>query len=274
MLLDINESSRVPPYLQYDLRSPTPSETAVPALEPDRPLNEDHDIRSARAVLDEAKAELNYGSITAETYHGLEDKLKEAIDHPKTFAQLSTIAHTTLRSIPPGPLPHDLTHSAPIGYFSPAHEEEYLSTLDSTLEATELGAQHPPSSHPIRSSEKHEKERDAALKNPVSVYNWLRKHEPRVFLQDNDSVPEKPLPKPAASSRAPKRSSIIPKQEPEIIDEEGYLISGSLEGSNKMKRKREDEPYRPKGGSSRSSRKKKAGGGSGEKRKLGEDEGS
>ena len=272
LLLDVNESSRIPPYLQYDLRSPTPSESAVPALESDQPLGEIHDIRGARAVLDEAKNELNWRSITAESYHNLEKSLKEAFDNPKRLSQLNTVTHTTLRSVIPDALPHDLNDWAPIGYLSPAHEEKYLSTLDSALETSELGTHLPPSSHPIRSNEKHEKEREAALRNPVSVYSWLRKHQ--VFPQENDSVPEKPTPKLVVPSRPPKRSSIIPKQEPEVIDEEGYIIGGSLEGSTRMKRKREDEPYRPKGGSSRSSKKKRISSGSGEKRKAGEDEGS
>lgn len=33
--------------------------------------------------------------------------------------------------------------------------------------------------------------RDFALRNPTSVYNWLRKHAPNTFLQDNDGGEEK-----------------------------------------------------------------------------------
>ncbi|KAL9120821.1 MAG: hypothetical protein Q9187_002626 [Circinaria calcarea] len=256
LLLEVNESTRISPYLRYDLRSPTPSESAVPALEPDlAPFNPD--VHTARAASENAKNEPLTEEVTPWTYGHLIIEQNETVNKPRKLSQLKAVPHTVLESVPPRSLPHDINTSMPAGYLSPNHEEEYLSTLDAALELSELGTQAPPSSHPIRSNEKHEKEREVAVGNPVSVHNWLRKYQPQVFLQDNDLLPEKPVSRPATSSRAPKRSSIVPKQEPEIIDDEGYLISGNLEGSAKNKRKREDEPYRPKGGSSRSTRKKR-----------------
>lgn len=273
LLLQVNESSRISPCLRYDLRSPTPSESAVPALEPDlAPINL-NDIGEARGALENAKNDLMMGKTTPKSYGNLVIELNEVINKPKQLSQLKAVPHTVLESIPPHALPHDINASVPAGYLSPNHEEEYLSTLDAALELSELGAQRPPSSHPIRSNERHEKEREVAVGNPVSVHNWLRKYQPQVFLQDNDLLPEKPVSRPTTSSRAPKRSSIVPKQELEIIDDEGYLISGSLEGSSKNKRKREDEPYRPKGGSSRSTKKKKTSSGQNDRRKAGEEEG-
>ena len=273
LLLEVNESTRISPYLRYDLRSPAPSESAVPALEPDlAPINL-NDVGDARAALENAKNELLTGKTTPRSYGKLVIELNEAVNKPKKLSQLKAVPHTVLESVLPQALPHDINASVPAGYLSPNHEEEYLSTLDAALEISELGTQPPPSSHPIRSNEKHEKEREVAVGNPVSVHNWLRKYQPQVFLQDNDLIPEKPISRPTTSSRAPKRSSIVPKQEPEIIDDEGYLISGNLEGSSKNKRKREDEPYRPKGGSSRSTKRKKVNGGQNDRRKAGEEEG-
>ena len=266
----MNDSSHIHPNLRYDLRSPTPSESAVPALEPDILPQ---DPSSASAALEEARQELAAGQISLERFRSLETDLT-AIISPKSLSKLSmSTPHTALDFPPSTDLPHDLGAPNPTGYLTPSHEEEYLSTLDAALEISELGTQPPPSSHPIRSNEKHEKERDAALRNPVSVYNWLRKHQPQVFLQDNEPPPEKPVPKPQASTRTPKRSSIIPKQEPEIFDDDGFLFGGNPEISTRSKRKREDEPYRPKGGNSRVSKKKKASGGSGDKRKAGDEEG-
>lgn len=114
----------------------------------------------------------------------------------------------------------------------------------------------------------------------MSGYNWLRKHHPEHFLQDEPN-PEKASPrqvtkaspKPLRESRSTKRSSAVPKQEHEIIDDEGYVIGGNLEVPSRTKRKREDEPYRPKGGSSRSVKKKKTSGGS-SKKNLDNDEAS
>ena len=270
MLLEVNESSRIPPNLRYDLRSPTPSESAVPALEPDVLP---HDPSSARAAFEEAKQELTAGMLSPERYKSLEAEYA-AIFSPKSLSRLSkTTPHTVLDFPPSTDLPHDLGAPNPTGYMTLSHEEEYLSTLDAALEASELGTQPPPLSHPIRSNEKHEKERDAALRNPVSVYNWLRKHQPQVFLQDNESPPEKPTPKPQAITRTPKRSSIIPKQETDIFDDDGFLIGGIPEASTRSKRKRDDEPYRPKGGNNRVSKKKKVSGGLGDRRRVGDEEG-
>ena len=265
----MNESYRIPPNLRYDIRSRTPSESAVPALELDTlPLN---DPSSARAALEEAKLELLAGQISLDQYKSLEADFA-AIISPKSLSKLNMITPHTVLDFPPfSDLPHDLGSPNPTGYLTPSHEEEYLSTLDAALEVSEPGSQSHPSSHPIRSNEKHEKERDAALRNPVSVYNWLRKHQPQVFLQDNESPPEKPTPKPQASTRTPKRSSIIPRQEPQIFDDDGFLINP--ETSTRSKRKREDEPYRPKGGSSRVSKKKKVSGGLSDKRRAADEEG-
>ena len=269
----------------------------MPALEPDVTPPKPYDIKSAHAALEEAKMELALGQITPGSYNNLEAALTEALNKPKTFAQLNRTPHSVLETVLSSEeevLPSDIGETAPACYFSPSHEEEYLATLDASVEASILGVQPPPSSHPIRSNERHEKEREAQLRNPVSVYNWLRKHQPQVFLQDHESgsstTHEKPpsnksLPTIAGSStnnnnnRVPtnKRASVAPKQEQqqqqELTDDEGFLIGGNLENPSRSKRKREDEPYRPKGGSSRPSKKKKTSGGQAEKRRSGEEEG-
>ena len=173
--------------------------------------------------------------------------------------------HTTRELLSEEPLPHDLGDESPAGYLSLEHEEEYLNALDAALEGRPI-----PDSHPIRSNER---EKDMALRNPMSVYNWLRKHQPQVFLQDSDSAPDKPVQKPATAAKAPRRSNVPPKLEPEVIDEEGFLVSGNLEAPSRSKRKREDEPYRPKGGSSRPSKRKRTSAGNAGNRDTGDDEG-
>lgn len=174
-----------------------------------------------------------------------------------------------MASVIPNDLPSDLDEDIPTGYFSPNHETEFLSNLDSKLINAPTDTRSAQLYQQIKATDKEkEKERDAQLRNPVSVYNWLRKHHPSVFLQDEPN-PErasqrqvtKTSPKPIRESRSTKRSSAAPKQEHEIIDEEGFVIGGNLEVPSRTKRKRDDEPYRPKGGSSRSTKRKKTSGG-------------
>lgn len=226
------------------------------------------DLDSARAALEEAKIELNTGLITPASYHQLEVALNEALHQTVSLTQLSSTSHTALEYVPEDDLPDDLGRSSPAGYLSLEHEEEYLNTLDAAYDASVPRHRGHLDSHPIRSYEKKE---DVALRNPVSVYNWLRKNQPQVFLQDSDSPPEKTALK-TSTPRALKRSSLVPKQEAEILDEEGNLLTTSLEGSSRSKRKREDEPYRPKGGSSRPSKRKKTGSGYSDRKDIAEDE--
>lgn len=280
LLLDVNESNRIPLNLRYDLRSPPPDASAVPALIPDQPPSRANDANSARAALQEAMVDLANGQITPRTYREFEVQLLHTMNKPsKTLGELGETPHTTLTSVTPHDLPSDLDEDTPAGYLSPTHEQEFLSNMDNYIENA------PPDSQPIvytktsRATEK-EKDKEAQLRNPVSVYNWLRKHYPSVFLQDEPNLEKtsprhvvKASPKPARDSRSTKRSSAALKLEQEIIDDEGYVIGGSLEVPPRNKRKREDEPYRPKGGASRSTKKKKVSGGAVMKKSLGEDEG-
>jgi hypothetical protein len=137
------------------------------------------------------------------------------------------------------------------GFPSPREEQRYLEGLDAYLDGT---ASMPRPFAAARGGERStEKDKEMALKNPVSVYNWLRKHQPQVFLQDNDMHSEKAS-RPA-TSRASKRVSAV-KQEPELYDEDGIAID--VGSSSRGKRKRDDDGgYRPKGGNGRPIKRKK-----------------
>ena len=291
LLLDINDSNKIPPSLRYDLRSPTPNASDVPALEPDLAPRSIQDIENARAALREATYELECGQITRAEFDEHETSLSNIIhapliqEAPKSLANLSKTTHTTLSSVDETILPPDLLEESPIGYLTPSHEDEMVRRIDDFLETA------PPDSNFIlprqnRPTDK-EREKDAQLHNPVSVYNWLKAHSEKAqktYPQDVEADPHpssaqtsepphksKPSPKPPSStgtSTKPTRkrasSSLVPKQEPEeiLLDEEGYVINAADEVPEKKKRKREnDESYRPKGGSSRS--KKRAKGSSG-----------
>ena len=269
LLLEVNESSRIPIHLRYDLRSPTPSESAIPGLEPDLPTRKTYDTSSARAALEEAKTELETGQISPRSYNKLEVAINETLQNPVSLSDLRCTTHSQLGSVKA--LPHDIGDALPAGYLTFEHEEEYLSALDAAAGVPPSSSQMQPDSHPIRSNEK---EKELALRNPVSVYNWLRKNHPSIFLQDSDSSPDKPTTKSSGGSRSAKKAASVVKAEEEVLDEAGNIVGGiPAEAPQRSKRKREDEPYRPKGGSSRPSKRKKTSVGQSEKPHLGEDEG-
>ena len=278
LLLDVNESNRIPPHIRYDLRSPTPDALAVPALEPDHSPSREYDTNAARAALEDLEADNATGQISPRSYNQNKTSLLDMINKPKLLANFYNTPHTTLDSLLPDNLPSDLDDDTPTGYLSPDHEDEFLSNLDIALGDAPLDARPiMPSQLPKPSA--RDKEKDALLRNPVSVYNWLRKHHPQVFLQDDSSTDKpttkqttKPSPKPSTNpTKASKRTSAAPKlEQQEILDDEGFLVEGILDVPVKTKRKREDEPYRPKGGSSRSTKKKKTSGGAAGRKNAGD----
>ena len=137
-------------------------------------------------------------------------------------------------------------------------EEQYLNSLDAYIN----GQAPTPRSHAAntlgaKNNEKStERDKEAQLRNPVSVYNWLRQNRPTVFLQDNEAAADKPA-RPAgarSSKRNANRDSIV-KQEEEMYDDDGIAVDAA---TGRGKRKRDDDTgYRPKGGNSRPTKRKK-----------------
>ena len=299
LLLDVNDSTKVLPHLRYDLRSPTPDASAVPALEPDLAPYGPSEIESTRAALEEAKQDLYTGQITPATFKSMESQLQTILNRTNSLSNLSRVQHTTIDIVSAEIMPRDLQQEVPIGYMTPDHEEEFLCALDTYL------ANLPPEvplmlPRPVRPTDR-EREKDAQLRNPVSVYNWLREHRPKVFLQDprpeenkdpskepvpekvpsiSESAGQKPSPKPVSSSTSKRRSAAASKQEvepePEILDDEGNVIGGTGidQPAPKSKRKREDHAYRPKGGSSKPRKKGKGSSGAAVRKTEGDEEGS
>ena len=170
------------------------------------------------------------------------------LGQPISLAKLSSLPHTILEQLPSQDAPIDIDPTNPAGYLTPTHEEEYLTTLDNALlPDVPPSAAAAPSSHPIRgTSEKHAQEKESQLKNPVSVYNWLRKHQPQVFLQDDE--PSK-LPRELKAAKAEKtdkgekagkrRSSAQSRAERSTKAERGERIDRS---DNKVDRDRDEMP--------------------------------
>lgn len=138
------------------------------------------------------------------------------------------------------------------GFLSSKQEEEYKFSIDEYIDhRAQNPRMHVHGASGQRSAEKSiEREREAQLRNPVSVYNWLRKNQPQVFLQDADNDKTK-------GSRSSKRASTnkLAKNEPDMYDEDGIALEQST-GRGKRKRD-EDGGYRPKGGHARAVKRRK-----------------
>ena len=197
----------------------------------------------------------------------------------------ATVPHTTHADLPPHPIDGlDLSEHAP-GYMSPAHEDEYLLAVDQNLDdpayAAAVSRGRPPRvlpAHPPLS------EKSLTVRNPDSVYSWLRKHQPQVFLQDKDAphpenMSEKSAAKPAAASRSHKRQSAVGggggTPGPREHDDDDSTAADTSKGRRKTGGGGsggggggngvgggggggdDDAAYRPKGGSSRPTKRKR-----------------
>jgi hypothetical protein len=277
LLLVINDAARIPSYLRFDLRSPSPSQSAVPSLEPDDEANPE----TIQNLLREARVELAAGQLSPEEFAQMEAKLstKAPAVGPRTLIHLQN--KTPHTSQPPEPLPDDLQigDNAP-GYLSPNHEEEYLLAADAALTDPLVYDPSSRDGRPLRiATQPLPTDKELTLRNPDSVYNWLRKHQPQVFLQDKDphheNASEKSSARPAAAPHGHqgrgggKRPSAVststpgPKMEQDMLDDEIGFIPETGTGSAKARRNKDDEPYRPKGGSSRPAKRKREDGESG-----------
>src|SRR5947207_2763168 len=173
------------------------------------------------------------------------------------FATLLKVPHTTL-GLGGEHLSVEGDMDSTLGFLSLEHEIEYSFAMDSQIEGIPASMQLTKSGDKLSPADR---DREAALRNPVSVYNWLRKHQPQVFLQDNEAPSERPGARPA-NIRTSKRATAQVRKEDDY-DEDGVLLDlrtgggGGGGGSTRGKRKRdEDAGYRPKGGSGRSKKKK------------------
>ena len=154
-------------------------------------------------------------------------------------------------------LPADIREGEFSTYLDAAHEDAYLGALDATLEGVQpVPETQPPK--PILS--------EITLRNPVSIYNWLRVHKPDVFVQEGGAEKggqeEKEAKANASAAAGVKREgrSIKRSSVAELLDDDGNIIGGFAENAaSKSKRKREDDAYRPKGGGSSKKRKKSTG---------------
>lgn len=258
VLLDMNENPRVPPNLRFDLREPSEINSALPPLDP---------VELQRR-LQELRNDMLNGHISPEEFAMKADQLHAA--HPialsRTLPALeASVPHTERLPVPP-PEGILLGDHAP-GYMSPAHEEEYLMAMDAAI----ADPSYDPDAHdgrPLRMSNTHPlpSEKELKIQNPDSVYNWLRKNQPQVFLQDKDAAhPENASEKSSAkvaSTGGRKRPSAAAQSTPgpknDQEEEDGFVPEAGTAGSKRGRGSKDDDySYRPKGGSSRPTKRKR-----------------
>jgi hypothetical protein len=260
-LLDFNDQPRVSARQRFEL-SETGTATAPAGL--------GVTTEAAAQRLHELREQLHSGALTAEQYTQQADQLHSAQAVPqvqRTLASLeATVPHTTLTDLTALPDGIDLSEHAP-GYMSPQHEEEYLLALDQLLEdpSFEEATRHQRTLH-LGPSQPPLSEKDLTIRNPDSVYNWLRKNQPQVFLQDkdaahHDNMSEKAAPK--GGSKKSRPSNIGGGGTPGPKEDHDAEDSAAPEGKAKGKKTAadpDDTAYRPKGGSSRPAKRKREAG--------------
>ena len=253
ILLDINESRKIPIHLRHDLRSPPPSESEVPDLEPDTTPTTLEQVQQARAALVEARNELEAGQLDEASFKETEAELTAIIIKGRSLVNLSKTNHTTAANIENEPPVFDLKSDAPSTYLTIAHEEEWLTALDNYLDLPHTEDNPVPTK--ARPTER-DREKANQIENPMSVFNWLSKHKPKELIEEDEkqskvnkkSSPKPPTSAPAASRAGTKREKVV-KAEEEVLDEDGLVVGGVAEsGQKKRRRGADDDAYRPKGG--------------------------
>ncbi|KAI1085302.1 IEC3 subunit of the Ino80 complex, chromatin re-modelling-domain-containing protein [Whalleya microplaca] len=257
------------------------------AIENDRLMDMLMDINESPQIPYERRIDLGLGADAEE-----EDEDSDATQQPiKSFKKLEQdVPHDTFAEAvakfpdirddlePKDPEIH------PTSFLTGADVDEYLHELDQ-----HLGLRSRPSLAPsAQGTQRPSPAANFALRNPTSVYNWLRKHAPKTFLQDLEKEKDKdkdkhdkhhhkdvddhhsekgdgPKKRKPAATRTTKRQSAASRKEKEAAeamdnwdDDVGYEAPATT-SAVKGKRKRDDDPgYRPKGGSSRPSKKRKS----------------
>ncbi|RAL61414.1 hypothetical protein DID88_009344 [Monilinia fructigena] len=243
LLLDVNNSAQIPADKRIDLDTGGPALAKIPAL-----VTKEELAQAAEDESPEGQA----------LYKEVQDLLKDrdgtntSDKTSKSLAQLmATVPHLSLMNphVPPQSLADfepPPGKKYPIAYLSIEDMDDYLYEVDAAIGYAPALATvvYPPTMQ------------DVTLKNPHSVLNWLRRHEPKIFLQDGEGPTEKINTKPGALRGAGKRASIpAPTRldSLEIVEEDGIGYDTTLNGpsSSKVKRKRDPEDdggYTPKSG--------------------------
>ena len=238
----MNSMPQIPPTLRYDLDEDEG---------PNQPRTQVYkDEEAGHEALRVGRYHLQTGEITPAEYETIKsDVLASPAFAPTTSYRSLVKECAKYVTAPPEP---DEDSEFRSGFLSVAQEDEYQRALDAFLDG-QAPTPRGHINHGLKPGDRNvEREKDLQLRNPVSVYNYLRKHEPKVFLQDEETKPARATG--ARSSKRSNRDSII-KQEQELYDDDGIALDMP---NGRAKRKRdEDGGYRPKGGAPRSAKRKR-----------------
>lgn len=298
ILSSLNESIHIPPQLRYDLELPGPklTELSLPSNRQSDGQKQSHhfDVPTAQALLRDATSRLLSQHLMPADCRELENRIASSdefapaesyawlianVPHQSALPVVKTENGTDTNTHAAGSKSDDTDPTVVLGFLTPEEESAAVAAIDAP--------------NALRPGDGLvERERDAALRNPVSVYNWMRKHQaiPGSDGGNNaaggagaggnagadggqvDTHSKQPAAANVSSrsnaSRASKRASLqaqaVARKEEDLYDEDGILIEAPTSApgggrSGKRKRERdEDGGYRPKGGTGgRGSKKRK-----------------
>jgi len=161
MLLEINNSPQIPSERRIDVALKPPSDARSPVLPLDRRQAANDERKDGAAK----RLEQLLHDVPHSSYAATRDS------HPATVADLSA--------------PDGEAH--PASFLSADDIDNYIFAVDSAMDPDGKHAALPtlaPRAHPNATPAPHPQ-----IKNPTSVTNWLRKHAPKVFLQDGEHGP-------------------------------------------------------------------------------------
>ncbi|RSM09440.1 hypothetical protein CEP52_004119 [Fusarium oligoseptatum] len=219
ILLEINNSPQIPPEKQIDLSLEPSSDPKALVL----PLDRDHGDRKEKPG---KKLEDLINGVPHSSYSNAKETLPAIINELKA---------------PEG-------ESHPSDFLSADDVDNYIYELDTSIDPESTIPTLAPRAHPNT-----QQPTNPHLKNPTSVTNWLRKHAPKIFLQDGETHGD------ADDGEGAARASAAAADRGDwdaSMDEDPDFASTPV-GRGKRKRNDDDTGYKPRGSSTRPSKKKR-----------------
>ncbi|KAK4126672.1 hypothetical protein N657DRAFT_565261 [Parathielavia appendiculata] len=178
LLLDVNNSAQIPPEKRIDLSLDLPSDDDSLLLDIDRPSTPPPGPAPAKAYKDLLREVPHFRFSSApERFPKLVADLEAGRDSPADPAQGQLHPPTFLAADDIDNYIWELdTHLA-------IEEAATGGTRKTTTDPIPPLPTLAPLAHTDRPNPK-DAQRDFAVRNPISVYNWLRKYAPKTFLQD------------------------------------------------------------------------------------------
>ncbi|TKX23720.1 putative IEC3 subunit of the Ino80 complex [Elsinoe australis] len=263
ILLDLNSSLELPPELRYNVqyRSNQEYEGIRDLDSANRQLYDLHRM--------ELEGRLPHSQV-AQIRAAMEEQIASLDCTPLALLE-KDIPHTTLDMSDKDTV-NEIAD--PIAYLSPTHEAEYLDRLDVTYgdPLLSLGTSVPREKTPpsFANMTAREIERETELRNPLSVHNWLKKHNINITDAGDDKSDAgtpgagkkgggRNLAKKVgdrAVERARERDDGSPMSS--AAGRDGDLEEEMEDATPRGRRARDpDESYRPKGGRSGKSKRKR-----------------